>query len=311
MKLRLLLPALVALCAHSSFAQTVDLQQRWQAGKKYFQTIETQQSSVIEIGPQKMEQATHMTMEVSFAVRPKTDGKTRSMTVTYERVAMDMNVNGQKMGFDSANPSANADPMGLGKSIGSTVGKELIVSLDEKGEVTGIDNYDAYIEQLGKSPVPGMDPKEMHSREALIQMINQGALNALPGKPVAPGATWPYRQDLALPKIGKVTIQGTYGFKGMAAHDGANCAEIETNGKLTMDVSAASPEGAPMAMKVTDGKIKGTMWFDPQLGVVRESQNQQEMTMSMKNPVDPTAADLNIPMRQTVTLKTTKIEDLK
>jgi len=309
MNARSFLLPILALYAEVSFAQSIDLQQRWQAGKKYSQTIETAQQSTIEIGGQKMDQSTTMMIEVSIAVRVHEDGKRRRMTMVYDRIAMDMSMNGQKMSFDSANPGT--DPLGLGKSMGSTVGKELKILIDEKGAVTEIENYDSYIEQLGKSPVPGVDFREMHSRDALKQMINQGALLSLPGKPIEPGASWPFEQVLDLPKIGKVSTRGSYTYKGMAQRSGANCAELTTEGKLAMDVSGEAGAVSPLAMKVTDGTITGTVWFDPQLGVMRESQIQQDMTMNMKNPADPAGADLTIPMKQTVTLKTTKIEDLK
>lgn len=309
MNARSLFLPILALYAEVSFAQSVDLHQRWQAGKKYTQIIETAQQSTIEIGPQKMDQSTKMTIEISIAVRPHEDGKRRRMTMVYDRVAMDMSMNGQKMSFDSANPGT--DPLGMGKSLGSTVGKELKILIDEKGGVTEIENYDSYIEQLGKSPIPGVDFREMHSREALTQMVNQGALLSLPEKPIEPGASWRFEQLLALPKIGKVSTRGSYTYKGMAQRSGANCVELTTEGKLTMDVSGEAGAVSPLAIKVTDGTITGTVWFDPQLGVMRESQIQQDMTMSMKNPVDPAAADLTIPMKQAVTLKTTKIEDLK
>ncbi len=309
MNVRSLLLPVLALYAEVSFAQSVDLHQRWQAGKKYSQTVETAQQSTIEMAGQKMEQSTTMTIDISIAVRALEDGKRRRMTMTYDRVAMDMSMNGQKMSFDSANPGT--DPLGLGKTLGATIGKELKILLDETGAVVEIENYDSYIEQLGKSPIPGMDFREMQSREALTQMVNQGALLSLPGKPIESGGSWAFDQTLALPKIGKVSTRGTYTFKGMAQRAGATCAELAMEGKLTMDVGGEAGAASPLAVKVTNGAITGTVWFDPQLGVMRESQIQQDMTMSMKNPVDATAPEMTIPMKQAVTLKTTKIEELK
>ena len=49
MNVRSLLLPILALYAEVSFAQSVDLHQRWQAGKKYTQTIETVQQGSMEI----------------------------------------------------------------------------------------------------------------------------------------------------------------------------------------------------------------------------------------------------------------------
>ena len=116
---RLFLPliALVAFAAAPlSAADTIELKQRWIAGKQYFLTAQTTQQSKIEIGPQKIDQTVTTTMDMSMAVRQHEDGKRKRMTMKFERVAMEMNMNGQKMGFDSAKPGEGTDPLGLAKS---------------------------------------------------------------------------------------------------------------------------------------------------------------------------------------------------
>ena len=112
---------------------------------------------------------------------------------------------------------------------------------------------------------------------------------------------------------GEVAVAGTYKVTNIADHDGVRCAEIQTDGKLSMDLDAQKDDSSPIAalgMKVTDGSIKGPVWFDPQLGIARESQLVQEMTISMKNPTDPSAS-INVPMKQNISVKLTKVEDLK
>ena len=50
--------------------------------------------------------------------------------------------------------------------------------------------------------------------------------------------------------------------------------------------------------------------FDPKLGIARNSQMNQDMTMTMKNPADPSAT-ITVPLKQTVEMTLTKVEDLK
>jgi hypothetical protein len=317
---RFLLPltALVALAVTPLFAaETVELKQRWIAGKQYFMSAQTAQQSTIEMGPQKIEQATMTTMEMSMAVRRTEDGKGKRMTLKFERVAMEINMNGQKMGFDSAKPGEGTDPLGLAKSVGASAGKELKVLLNDNDEIVQIENYDEFIKEIAPSPVPGMDAKTMFSKESLGQMMKQGALQALPAKPVAPGDSWPFTNEIALPQLGKVAVRGTYTFKGMGQHDGAACAEILADATIALDFASAgadsSPQGqaiAQLGMKVSNGTLKGTVWFDPQLGMARDSQLVQEMTITMKNPANPSAT-LSVPMKQNISTTLTKIEDIK
>jgi hypothetical protein len=310
--------AVLLTCARPTVtsAQSVEIKQRWIAGKKYFQTVQTEQQSSFAVGPQKMEQAMKMTMEISLAVRPHEDGQRKRLTLRYDRVAVQMKMNAQEMSYDSAKSGEGTDPMGFGKTMGATVGKELIMLLNAKDEITEIENYEDFLKQLGSSPVPGMDPRQMYSREALSQMLKQGALLALPPQKVTPGTSWPFANEIILPQIGKIGVSGTYTFKGLAERGGASCAEIATDANLSMDLSGpAEPGAAPNAaaqlkMKVTDGTLKGTVWFDPALGQARDAQLMQEMTLSMQNPTDPSAT-ITMPMKQNISTTLTKVEDLK
>ena len=315
---RLLLPAAALLaCAAPLFAaDAVELKQRWIAGKQYFQTMQSTQGTSIDMGAQKVEQKTTTTMEMSLAVRAHEDGARKRVTIKYERVAMNMEMNGQKMGFDSAKPGEGTDPLGLAKTLGATVGKELKVLLTATDDIGEVENYDEFVKNFPASPIPGMDMSKMFTKESMGQMMKQGALQAMPGKPVAPGDTWPFTTAVDLPQMGKVAVKGTYTFKGMVDHEGVPCAEITTVGEISLDMAKAdpsSPAGAALSqlgMKVEGGTLKGTVWFDPKLGFARDAQLTQEMSMTIKNPTDPTAT-LKVPLKQEISTKLTKVGDVK
>jgi len=296
-----------------SAADTVELKQQWQFGKKYYQTVKTEQQTNAEIAGRKMDQSMNMTIDLTMTVSPEVKGQPKRMTIRYERTAVQMTMNGQTMGFDSADPKAGNDPIGLNKTMGATVGKELKCVLDADDKVESIENYDEFVKSLAPSAAPGFDPSKMFSREGLTQMLQQGALHAMPGKPVAAGDSWPFQMSVDMPQLGKVGVSGKYTYKGPADHDGVKCAEIATDGTLSMELGGAGAGDSPLAklgVAVTDGKITGTVWFDNQLGTARETQLVQEMTMSMNNPTDPTAK-VTMPMKQHITVSLTKVEDVK
>jgi len=241
LRVRILSVCATALLAYapSHAAEAVDVQQHWQAGKKYYQTIHTDQQSSIEIGGQKMDQSTDMTMELTMAVSPKQEGQPKRMTIRYERMAMEIGMNGQKMGYDSANPTANADPLNLGKTVGATVGQELKVVFNDKDEIETVENFDEFVKRFDTSGVPGFDASKMFSRESLTQMLKQGSLQGMPGKPVGAGDSWQFNNQVELPQMGKVTVTGTYTVKSIGDHDGVKCAEIQTDGKLSMNLEGS------------------------------------------------------------------------
>ena len=63
-------------------------------------------------------------------------------------------------------------------------------------------------------------------------------------------------------------------------------------------------------MKLIEGTLKGTVWFDPQLGAARDAELVQEITMDMKNPADAGEV-ISIPLKQTIKTTLTKVTDLK
>ena len=304
--------ALVIFAGALSAADTLELKQRWIAGKKYYQTMETVQTSSFSMAGQTLEQAVTTTMEIIQAVRLQPDGKSKRMTMKYDRVAMDMSMNGQKAGFDSSKPDAGNDPLGFSKTMGAIAGKELQILLSENDDITGIENYDEFIKLLGSSPVPGMDMGKMFSKDSIIQMMKGQALQSLPGHPVKPGDSWPFTTSVDLPQMGKVAVTGNYLLKGMADYKGIPVAEILADAKISMDFSGADPsqQVAQLGMKVEGGSLKGMIRFDPKLGIARNTQMTQDMTMTMKNPADPSAT-ISVPVKQTVEMTLTKVEDLK
>ena len=315
---RSLLPvaALVLSTARLSAADAVELRQQWLTGKKYSQTMNMVQTSSFALGPQKMEQKMNMDMEMSTAVARHEDGKQKRLTVKYDRMAMKMNMNGQEMAFDSAKPGEDA--LGMGKGFAAMIGKELRILASEKDEITAIENFEEFTAAAGGG-LAAAQLGQMFNKDSLTEMVKQGSLKALPGKPVKPGDSWPYEYSVKMPQIGQIAIKGTYTFKNMAARGGVPCAEIAMVGTLQMDIGAAAGDGktdgpgsaiAAMGMKITGGKLGGTIWFDPKLGMARDAEFTQEMEMTMKNPADP-AASIIIPMKQTITQTLTKIEDIK
>lgn len=316
---RLLLP-LATLVTYSATpllaADTVEIKPQWIPGKKYWQTTQSTQSTTVPIGAQKMEQKADSTIEMTATVSKHEDGQQKRVAFKYERSALQMEIAGQKIGFDSAKPGEGTDPLGLAKTFGATVGKELKALFSAKDELVSLENYDEFIKGIGPSPLPGMDTGKLFSRESLTQVIKQSSLMSTPGKPVTTGETWPFSSELEIPSFGKILASGTYTFKGMAQHQGVPCAEIALEGKMTVEKANPDPSSqmgsalAQMNMSIQNSSMKGTLWFDPKLGFVRDSQLIQEMEMTIKNPADPAQA-LTIPFKQEVSTTLNKVEDAK
>ena len=265
---RILSPAaalLVFTCARASAADAIELKQLWIVGKKYYQTVQTTQSSEIAIAGQTIEQSAATTMEVSQTVQAGEGGKGKRLTIRYDRVAMEMSTAGQKMGFDSAKPGEGNDTLGMGKTLGGITGKELHVLISDKDEIVSVENFDEFMKDFKGAGLPGMS--QMFSKESITQMVKGSALQTMPGHPVKPGDSWPYSTEVEIPQVGKVGVKGAYTLKSVGDHEGVQCAEIQTVGTVSLDFNggAAGASGdsplAKLGLKVGGSTLKGTIWF--------------------------------------------------
>ena len=317
--LRHLIPTAALLFAVASplSAQTVEIKPRWQVGKKFSQTMHMDQASTIALGDQKMEQKVGTTMDSTMAIRAHENGKHKRVTMKYDRVAMDMNMAGQEMKYDSAKADdPSKDPLGMGKALGIFVGKEIKFVLDEKDEVLDVENLEALLKELAAANPMASMIGQMFNKDAMKNMMRQSALYGSPGKPVKAGDSWPFLFSVTMAQLGKISMDGTYTLKGQSDHGGVKCAELAIGGKLGIEAAPASEPTEPgglnlqaLGITASGGKLSGTLWFDPALGVCRDIQMTQEMNMKMKNPQKPDES-LEIPMKQVIKQTITKVEDL-
>jgi hypothetical protein len=250
-------------------------------------------------------------------VAPHEKKEQKRLTQKFQRMAMDMEVAGQKMHYDSAKPAEAVDPMGLSKTLGALVGQELRLVMGANNEVVDVENADMLAKTFGSAnPMAAKMIEGMINKETLAQSFKQVGLKGLPGKPVQPGDSWPYTVTMNLPQIGMVKLEGKYTFSKMVQRAGGMCAELAEEGTMTMNfdeamAGAAKTAGtAPMSLKVKEGKLNGTIWFDPALGAPRESLAKQTMVMEMANPADPSQT-MTIPMNQTINMTLLKVESGK
>jgi hypothetical protein len=228
---------------------------------------------------------------------------------------MEISSNGKGINFDSNKPGEGNDPRGIGKIVGGVIGKEVKIALNEKDEITDVENYDDLIKALNSSS-SGVDMSKVISRESLIQMVNGHAFNTVPVNRVKPGDGWVFSRKNEFPQFGRINIAGNYMFKGMTDHDGAEVAEVIVDATVSVDSQgadsskAAAPKADKFATKMQTGSIKGRIWFDPKIGFARETQITQEVTVTKRNFAEASGT-MSIHNKQINRAKLTKIEDLE
>jgi hypothetical protein len=297
-------------------ADAVELKPQWHVGKRYTQAMTMNQQMTMSMGGQKMEQG--MTMDIQTVVNVTKHEKPglKRLGIKYQRMSMSIDMNGQKMGYDSDKPDPGNDPLGMGKALGGLIGKEVTAILAADGKVQEIEKLDELLAGLDAAGPAAAQMKGMFNKDTFAQTIAQAGLHNFPPGPVKPGDSWPLSFQMNMPQLGQMALKGTYAFKGMADHGGVPCAEITNDAQLEFDSGKATGGGGDgtsiqqLGMRFDKGRLSGTTWFDPKLGTARASEMVQEMTIKMANPANP-GESIEMPMRQKISTKLVSVEDVK
>jgi len=70
-----------------------------------------------------------------------------------------------------------------------------------------------------------------------------------------------------------------YTFKNWEQHGDRKCAHVDAAGTIATKTITAANVGA--AVEVQNGKITGDFWYDPELGMIVDAHNIQDMTLKI------------------------------
>jgi Family of unknown function (DUF6263) len=306
-----------ALAVIAPAQEALVFKQHYKVGQRYHQTMSVKQEMDLELGAEKHTRETATTMGMLATATAHENGRSKRVSVKYDRVLASVSADGHKYSFDSAAPegTANAGPL---LAYGRVVGQEFKVVFDEKEEVTEVENLEAVLEKLSAGDPAGKDMfQQLFSRDAVKRMMQQSALRSPPGKPIAPGGNWPFSQELAMPGIGKLKIAGFYTYKGMVDRGGVQCAEVKAVAEIKLDRSleAGTEDEAlnrmrQMQLNIEDGKMEGTIYYDPVIEFTRDVEETHRITLTGKIP-DGSGKRMRLPMRQTIGVKLDSFEAAK
>jgi len=79
--------------------------------------------------------------------------------------------------------------------------------------------------------------------------------------------------------MGRMVLNLNYTFTGWEQHDNQKCAVLEYVGDVSMK-SAGDGDAAGM-MSIDQGKASGKTWFDPAMGMIKETAGKQDLTMKI------------------------------
>jgi hypothetical protein len=207
--------------------------------------------------------------------------------------------------FDSAKDKDSKDPANAPYKI--LVGKVFTVTVNTKGNVLGVKGYAEIGKQLFKMLEESgggrdMGPmkkyfESMFTDEFMLKSMDQ-SITMFPDGAVGTGSTWEEKADFSIPMMGNMAskIENT-----LDAVSG-NTATVKFSGSLKLEKEPSTGEedpSDPMAamrkmLKITGGKLEGSLEFDCEKGLVRKKQQKTSMTMEMMGQKMPFVQEQSI-----------------
>lgn len=247
-----------------------------------------------------MQQVINQDQTFEFTVSPKgkeANGNFKA-AITFNRIAVDMKMQGMEMSFDSDDDSGSAAANPQFLVFKAMVGKGVTALVSPLGEVLEVKGVDEMRSQMIAEVGGGVQAEQTIGAaindEAIKQMF-AGAFIALPEKAVKAGSSW--TENSSIENQFTLNTINNYTVRSLSNNDV----------KLTLSATMSTVPGNKsnmMGMEVTYnlfGTTSGTITLNPKTGMISESVMEQNINGSIAG--DMMGQKLDIPMA--ITSKTT------
>jgi hypothetical protein len=259
----------------------VDMKIKWAVGKTFAMRMDLDQGTEMKVPnqPDPVKQQVKLTQNFNLSALNKLDNGGWELQLEFESENMDVSANGRSvMSFDSNDNPAQETNNPAAAILRAMVGARLQYFTDASGKVEKLGGMDDLMKRISSVGTP-------QQRNMFQQMFSEDTLKrygsfseALPNRIVNIGESWSQKNDI-VSTIGTLTLDMNYTFKNWEQHGERKCAHVDATGTITSKTISAANVGA--AVEVQNGKITGDYWFDPELGMIVDVHNNQDMTLKI------------------------------
>lgn len=251
---------------------------RWTVGDHLTYRMDFDQHSTSKVPqlPKPLEQTVVLGLTYSIEVLKETPGGGRELELEFRTQEMDVTMGGQPViAFDSKEKSKGDRQNPVAGPFRKTIGSRIRYQMEPSGKLAKILNLDEWRNGV-------LEGASEQGKQIFLQTYNEGYLRQLvdyaygmPGVGVREGDSWPVKLEVPSGPIGTVVLNMKSTLRGAEERQAYKCVRIESTGTMT---STGAMGIGPMAnMKIENGRLTGTSWFDPSAGMLVESGSSQTM----------------------------------
>jgi Family of unknown function (DUF6263) len=279
-------------------------------GEPFYQKMTTTTHQDMSVQGNKVSQQQNQTFYFVWTPEKK-DGDTWIIKQKIDGVAMEIDIGGNKISYDSTKDNNPNSP--LGDFFKALVGTELkyYVSMpaDKDITVTRIEGRDEFIKKLSSTNPPMAELlKQILSADAMKEMAAP-TFAALPNKEVdakADSKTWKRTSTLDMGPIGKYENTYTYTFEGKGDKD---LDKIKVETKLNYKEPAGDSGTATLPFKIRKAKLDskpstGSILYNPAAGRIEKSSLKLELDGELEIEIGGQTTPVKLTQTQETTVDT-------
>jgi RNA polymerase sigma factor (sigma-70 family) len=283
----------------------IEMQMKWQAGKKYvmhsedIQTTETKQPGQ----PKPVKQVQKEIQDYNFSLVKELDNGGWQLQLEFEGLAMEVTAGDRKVfSSDSTQNPAQDARNPVGARLRKMVGARLQYFTDANGKVEKMEGYQELVNRVaGENPKEQAAFRELFSENALKKCGSIGE-DTTPRRVVKLGDSWAIRLEVPS-NVGILNVDIRCTFKNWEQHADRKCMRIKCTGNFSPQ---AGPNAANLPVKIEKGRFSGNIWFDPELGMIVESALDEDMNLKITRQ----GQTLTLPLNEKNRLALVDVEDL-
>lgn len=254
-----------------------------QKGDNYQMTMTSDNNIDQEMMGQQMKIVQKMVMAMSYKVLDVLPDKNYVIEYSFDKMKMDMEVNGQKMSIDSEDTTGNV----ASQSIKEMSSMKLKFTMNSQGKIQAIEGIGDYMEKI-KNNQQLAQTLSMFTNEENFKASFGQYLGYFPDHEVEIGSKW--ESSFIMPALMNMDMLMHFTVADILDDQIILDVNSDVNAENSIDNN-----GMNLQMKVT-GTQAGTMKVDLKNGFAGQTDINQkfDMKMKMKNP--QTGEDMEIPM---------------
>ena len=240
--------------------KSVLLKSNWIPGKQYlFRQATDMQMDLPLAGAEGSK--TESSIDVRIDVQSLDQSSNKIIKLGFDKVKVSMQMAGQNMVYDSEDPD-NQSPL-LKTSLSSFSDQSYEATFDKNNKILSVEGED-------KGAANGLGMGRISDVETMLQQLGDFKF---PEAMIDPDTKWQNEQTFKMHQIGEMKMAVDYTYEGPSDYNGKKVAKISFVGKAEL-----SGEGL---VSFKDSKMSGTLLFDPELGVLSDSETKMDMIMSI------------------------------